>query len=290
MLSDISGAEAASNADTSLLYTGEQYDSALSQYYLRARYYNPSNGLFNRIDPYAGNTHDPQSLHKYLYCHANPINGIDPSGMIFIAPGIIKLIIALGVVKAVQLLIGIRVAYVLGAAYIEEVGRGNIVAINKQIGRLSDPDIHLLDWILKFRLRPDIVDHTLQSVYEVKPDNHAKIVEGMRKNLEYIAVLNERYPGRMYTPGTWQPRRLYYYVPGLPGITGLEGIRIQARNAKGGVIAYKYNENDLRRLCNRIIMGLAITFIIAGINTEVARVRMLPGYVTTRGLLGRGFI
>lgn len=23
---------------------------------------------------------DPQSLHKYLYCHANPVNGIDPSG------------------------------------------------------------------------------------------------------------------------------------------------------------------------------------------------------------------
>jgi len=23
----------------------------------------------------------PQSLHKYLYCHANPVNAIDPSGM-----------------------------------------------------------------------------------------------------------------------------------------------------------------------------------------------------------------
>jgi hypothetical protein len=33
------------------------------------------------MDDFAGNTHDPQSLHKYLYCHANPINGIDPSGM-----------------------------------------------------------------------------------------------------------------------------------------------------------------------------------------------------------------
>ncbi|MEN6309508.1 MAG: Tox-REase-5 domain-containing protein [Anaerohalosphaeraceae bacterium] len=75
-----SAAGSANAAQTNLLYCGEQYDSALSQYYLRARYYNPANGLFNQLDPYAGNMQDPQSLHKYLYCHANPVNGIDPSG------------------------------------------------------------------------------------------------------------------------------------------------------------------------------------------------------------------
>lgn len=66
MLSDGSGATAAANADTSLLYSGEQYDSSMDQYYLRARYYNQNNGVFNRVDPYAGSTQDPQSLHKYL--------------------------------------------------------------------------------------------------------------------------------------------------------------------------------------------------------------------------------
>jgi hypothetical protein len=45
-----------------------------------ARYYNPANGVFNRLDPYAGNTHDPQSLHKYTYVHNNPVNGVDPTG------------------------------------------------------------------------------------------------------------------------------------------------------------------------------------------------------------------
>ncbi|MHC4639228.1 MAG: putative toxin, partial [Planctomycetota bacterium] len=55
-----------------------------SQYYLRARYYNQSNGRFNRVDPYTGNNSDPQSLHKYTYCHNNPINGIDPSGQSFL--------------------------------------------------------------------------------------------------------------------------------------------------------------------------------------------------------------
>ena len=66
---------------TSLLYAGEQFDTDLQQYYLRARFYDPLNGRFNRTDPFAGNPQDPQSLHKYLYCHANPINSIDPSGM-----------------------------------------------------------------------------------------------------------------------------------------------------------------------------------------------------------------
>jgi RHS repeat-associated protein len=71
---------AAANAKTSMLYTGEQDDKSLDQYYLRARYYNQSNGTFNRIDPYSGNLQDPQSLHKYLYCHNNPVNAIDPTG------------------------------------------------------------------------------------------------------------------------------------------------------------------------------------------------------------------
>jgi len=66
--------------NTSLLYAGEMFDFDSQHYYNRARWYNPYNGRFNRTDPYAGNMQDPQSLHKYLYCHANPINGIDPTG------------------------------------------------------------------------------------------------------------------------------------------------------------------------------------------------------------------
>ena len=49
--------------------------------YLRARYFNPATGTFNRLDPFAGNMRDPQSLHKYLYVHGDPIGGIDPLGL-----------------------------------------------------------------------------------------------------------------------------------------------------------------------------------------------------------------
>ncbi len=63
-----------------LFYTGEQWDNSAQMYYLRARYYGPLNGRFNQLDPYEGNPQDPQSLHKYLYCHNNPVNNIDSSG------------------------------------------------------------------------------------------------------------------------------------------------------------------------------------------------------------------
>ncbi|TWT30555.1 tRNA nuclease WapA precursor [Thalassoglobus neptunius] len=68
---------------TTLLYSGEQFDNRIGQQYLRARYYNASTGRFNRLDPFFGNQSDPQSFHKYLYTHADPVNGIDPTGLEF---------------------------------------------------------------------------------------------------------------------------------------------------------------------------------------------------------------
>jgi RHS repeat-associated protein len=61
-------------------YRGEQYDSDLGLYYLRARYYNPQTGRFLSRDPEDGKAVDPASLHKYLYAGGNPVNRIDPSG------------------------------------------------------------------------------------------------------------------------------------------------------------------------------------------------------------------
>jgi len=62
------------------LYRGEQYDSDLGLYYLRARYYNPATGRFLSRDPEDGLFTDPASLHKYLYANGDPINGWDPTG------------------------------------------------------------------------------------------------------------------------------------------------------------------------------------------------------------------
>jgi RHS repeat-associated protein len=65
---------------TEFLYSGEQFDSKIGQQYLRARYYDSVTGRFNRLDPFFGNQLEPQSFHKYLYAHGDPINNTDPSG------------------------------------------------------------------------------------------------------------------------------------------------------------------------------------------------------------------
>ena len=69
------------------LYRGEQYDSDLGLYYLRARYYNPLTGRFLSRDPNDPQLidanevpTDPKYLHKYLYANGDPINGTDPEG------------------------------------------------------------------------------------------------------------------------------------------------------------------------------------------------------------------
>ena len=68
------------STDNNILYAGEYWDKDLNLYYLRARHYDPGLGRFTTMDTYEGASSDPLSLHKYLYCHADPLNNIDPSG------------------------------------------------------------------------------------------------------------------------------------------------------------------------------------------------------------------
>ena len=60
---------------TEFLYSGEQFDAKIGQQYLRARYYDPATGRFNRLDPFFGNLDDPLSLHsrvrKKAFVHKN---------------------------------------------------------------------------------------------------------------------------------------------------------------------------------------------------------------------------
>jgi RHS repeat-associated protein len=70
----------AGTPSTNLLYSGEWRDQQTGLDNLRSRWYEPLTGRFNRMDELAGNNHDPQSLHKYLYCGANPVMNVDPSG------------------------------------------------------------------------------------------------------------------------------------------------------------------------------------------------------------------
>ncbi|SMF03440.1 RHS repeat-associated core domain-containing protein [Alteromonadaceae bacterium Bs31] len=68
------------SAENSYLFTGEQFDASLDQYYLRARYYDQGIGRFTQMDTWGGNNFDPVTLHKYLYANASPANYVDPTG------------------------------------------------------------------------------------------------------------------------------------------------------------------------------------------------------------------
>ena len=62
--------------DNRILYTGQQYDPITEQYYLRARYYNPTVGRFLQEDVYRGD-----GLNLYAYCENNSVVYYDPDGI-----------------------------------------------------------------------------------------------------------------------------------------------------------------------------------------------------------------
>ena len=63
-------------------FAGEQFDSSLGLCYLRARYLNAGTGRFWTRDTHPGNNQEPLSLHRYLYVSADPVNRVDPSGLV----------------------------------------------------------------------------------------------------------------------------------------------------------------------------------------------------------------
>ena len=60
-----------------ITYMGQQFDNYTQQYYLRARFYNPSIGRFTQEDIYRGD-----GLNLYAYCRNNPVMYYDPSGYV----------------------------------------------------------------------------------------------------------------------------------------------------------------------------------------------------------------
>ncbi|MDE6155922.1 MAG: RHS repeat-associated core domain-containing protein, partial [Eubacterium sp.] len=67
-------------------YNAEYTDSSTGLQYLRARYYDSSQGRFTTKDTYLGTIPNPLSRNLYTYVENNPLNYIDPSGHLII-PG-----------------------------------------------------------------------------------------------------------------------------------------------------------------------------------------------------------
>jgi RHS repeat-associated protein len=61
-------------------FTGHRWDPGTGLLYCRARYYDPTIGRFTTMDPLAGLSSDPLTLHRYVYCRNNPVMYTDPTG------------------------------------------------------------------------------------------------------------------------------------------------------------------------------------------------------------------
>uniref|UniRef100_UPI0036706B46 RHS repeat-associated core domain-containing protein n=1 Tax=Anoxybacteroides rupiense TaxID=311460 RepID=UPI0036706B46 len=61
-------------------YAGYQYDEETGLYYLIARYYHPTHGVFLSMDPDPGDSDDILTQNGYTYANNNPVMLVDPDG------------------------------------------------------------------------------------------------------------------------------------------------------------------------------------------------------------------
>jgi RHS repeat-associated protein len=82
------------------LYCGEQYDSDLGLYDLRARYMEPGRGRFWTQDSFEGGDKEgPSGLHKYLFSENDPCDLSDPSGE---DPDLLSVAVTVGIVGSLS--------------------------------------------------------------------------------------------------------------------------------------------------------------------------------------------
>ncbi len=126
------------------LFAGEQFDPDLGLYYNRARYLHTSTGRFLSMDTAEPTPADPASLHRYLYADADPVNGLDPTGLYTQA-------------------YGYEVEGIVQDAYIADFGGGPGLSLGGW-ARVGNPSRSA-----PYSLKPDILDWRRMIWMEVKP-------------------------------------------------------------------------------------------------------------------------
>ena len=66
--------------ENEICYTGAVYDRTTEEHYLRARYYDPEQGVFATQDTLRGEATDSSLWNSYVYCNGDPVNNYDPNG------------------------------------------------------------------------------------------------------------------------------------------------------------------------------------------------------------------
>lgn len=183
---DAFGIQIASTGSTpnNYRYSGEQLDANMGFYYLRARYLNPATGRFLSRDSFQGDINEPSSIHKYLYVANDPLNRIDPSGLLFTSK------------------FGNAAHAIIQAIYVAD-HPGEIVIVGSTSGLLGS------------LLKPDILNMTpTHKVFaEIKPMS----LSGVAKGVAQMAAYSVAFGIQGYTPdASWKPSTHFATVGTVP--------------------------------------------------------------------------
>ena len=98
-------------------YTGRVNDSG-GLYHYRSRYYTPENGRFASRDIYRGRAAAPGSQNRYTYVENDPVNHVDPSGMVL--SRVLGLSLAYASYRGIEGTFGYLAQETLAFAFVEE--------------------------------------------------------------------------------------------------------------------------------------------------------------------------
>ena len=191
-------------------YVGERFDASLGTIDLRARKLNPATGRFISADPWAGDINRPETLNRYTYAAADPVDQIDPLG-------------TASLWQSARW--GVTVHRVIGTAFVSQLPtfRYSDRRIDTVLGA---PLPYGTGW-----LRPDLVDSLLFEVYEIKPKT--QITAGQIQLIAYLGLMTGWDPlHRLWHPGyTWE------YPLGIVPLGGLDIAQVYP--SQFGVIPYE---------------------------------------------------
>ncbi|OQM47399.1 type IV secretion protein Rhs [Anoxybacillus sp. UARK-01] len=210
-------------AENPYRYAGYQYDEETGLYYLMARYYHPTHGVFLSMDPDPGDSDDILTQNGYTYANNNPVMLVDPDGH-FVWMAINAGFAAYDGYKAYKTgrgwkyvakktalgaIGGGKFKLVRGAGkYIVKVGR-QYTKSNFKLGRqmhkkymahLHDPKKGRIKEYNRIQgVRPDFVDFNTRTIYELKPYNPRAIAQGKRQLKKYKRIFEQKRGGKWKT-------------------------------------------------------------------------------------------
>lgn len=172
-----------------LTYTGQIYDSVTGQYYLRARFYNPSIGRFTQEDIYHGS-----GLNLYAYCANNPVMYFDPSGLAK------KTLLCVGGKTAAQCETFDEVQYFMRVSTAPTDKKGVWVSGIRGEGLFIPKDLDILNLLLQYDQIGVVYTHGVPdfSPFAVDSIPLQNMQGGQRGRYDYNFPKSDEYMGKKY--------------------------------------------------------------------------------------------